>query len=153
MDFAVLAAHKVRIKESGKSDKYLDRSGELKRVWSIDVMEISRKSDRIIWAWNAYFYSLWHQHNLRQVHIFTPYKNNSICKTCIFYSLWHQHNLQAVHIFTIYDTNTIWKTALFYALWQNKICRPCIFLLLKAQFARHYYFYYLWHQHNMRDVQ
>ena len=37
MDFAVLAEHRVKLKESEKKDKYLDLDWELKKLWSMKV--------------------------------------------------------------------------------------------------------------------
>ena len=40
MDFAVLADHGVKLKESEKKDKYLDLTRELKKLWNKEVMFI-----------------------------------------------------------------------------------------------------------------
>ena len=40
MDFAVLAGHRVKLKEGKKRDKYLDLAGELKKLWNMKVMVI-----------------------------------------------------------------------------------------------------------------
>ena len=40
MDFAVLADHRIRLKESEKKDKYLDLARELKKIWNMKVMII-----------------------------------------------------------------------------------------------------------------
>ena len=37
MDFAVLANHRVKLKESKKNDKYLDLARELKKLWNMKV--------------------------------------------------------------------------------------------------------------------
>ena len=37
VDFAVLAEHKIKLKECEKSDKYLDLARELKKLWSMKV--------------------------------------------------------------------------------------------------------------------
>ena len=37
MDFAVLADHRVKLKESEKKDKYLDFAWELNKLWNIKV--------------------------------------------------------------------------------------------------------------------
>ena len=37
MDFAVLADHRVKLKESEKRDKYLDLARELKKIWNMKV--------------------------------------------------------------------------------------------------------------------
>ena len=37
MDFAVLADHRVKLKENEKKDKYFDRGRELKKLWKITV--------------------------------------------------------------------------------------------------------------------
>ena len=39
MDFAILADHRVKIKENKKRDKYLDLARELKILWSKKVTE------------------------------------------------------------------------------------------------------------------
>ena len=40
MDFAVLADHRVKLKESEKRDKYLDPAKELKKLWNMKVTVI-----------------------------------------------------------------------------------------------------------------
>ena len=40
MDFAAPAEHRVKLKESAKSDKYLDFTRELKKLWDMKVMII-----------------------------------------------------------------------------------------------------------------
>ena len=40
MDFAVLADHRVKLKESKKKDKYLDLAWEQKKIWNMKVMVI-----------------------------------------------------------------------------------------------------------------
>ena len=40
MDFAVPADHRVKLKESEKSDKYLDLARELKKLWNMKVTVI-----------------------------------------------------------------------------------------------------------------
>ena len=40
MDFAVLAENRVKLKESEKNDKYLDRDRELEKVWNMKAMII-----------------------------------------------------------------------------------------------------------------
>ena len=40
MDFAVLADHRVKLKESEKKDKYLDLAWELKELWNMKVIVI-----------------------------------------------------------------------------------------------------------------
>ena len=40
MDFAPLADHGVKLKESEKKDKYLDLARELKKQWNMKVMVI-----------------------------------------------------------------------------------------------------------------
>ena len=40
MDFAVLADHRVKLKESEKRDKYLDLAKELKKLWNLKVTVI-----------------------------------------------------------------------------------------------------------------
>ena len=40
MDFAVLADHRVKLKESKKKDKYLDLARELKTLWDNKVIVI-----------------------------------------------------------------------------------------------------------------
>ena len=40
MDFAVLADHRGKLKESEKKDKYLDLAKEMKKLWNIKVMII-----------------------------------------------------------------------------------------------------------------
>ena len=37
LDFAVLADHKIKLRESEKKDKYLDLARELKKLWNMDV--------------------------------------------------------------------------------------------------------------------
>ena len=37
VDFAVPADHRIKLKESGKKDKYLDLARELKKVWTMKV--------------------------------------------------------------------------------------------------------------------
>ena len=37
VDFAVLADHRINLKESEKKDKYLDLARELKKLWNIKV--------------------------------------------------------------------------------------------------------------------
>ena len=37
VDFAVLADHRIKLKEYEKKDKYLDPSSELKKLWNIKV--------------------------------------------------------------------------------------------------------------------
>ncbi len=37
MDFAVLADHRIKLKESEKKDKYLNLARELKKLWNIKV--------------------------------------------------------------------------------------------------------------------
>ena len=37
MDFAVLADHGIKLKESEKKDKYLDLARESKKLWNIKV--------------------------------------------------------------------------------------------------------------------
>ena len=37
VDFAVLADHRVKLKESEKRDKYLDLARELKNIWNMNV--------------------------------------------------------------------------------------------------------------------
>ena len=37
MDFAVLADHGIKLKESEKKDKYLDFARELKKLWNMKV--------------------------------------------------------------------------------------------------------------------
>ena len=37
VDFAVLADHRIKLKESEKKDKYLDLARELKKLWNIKV--------------------------------------------------------------------------------------------------------------------
>ena len=37
MDFAVLADHRVKLKESEKKDKYSDLARELKKLWNMRV--------------------------------------------------------------------------------------------------------------------
>ena len=37
MDFAVLADHKVKLKESEQKNKYLDLTRELKKLWNMKV--------------------------------------------------------------------------------------------------------------------
>ena len=37
MDFAVLADHGIKLKESEKKDKYLDLARELKKLWNMKV--------------------------------------------------------------------------------------------------------------------
>ena len=41
MDFAILADHRVKIKENKKRGIYLELARELKKLWNIRVMEIS----------------------------------------------------------------------------------------------------------------
>ena len=41
MDFAVPADHGVKMKENKKRDKYLDLTGELKKLWNMRIMVIS----------------------------------------------------------------------------------------------------------------
>ena len=40
VDFAVSADHWVKLKESGKKDKYLDLARESKKLWNMDVTVI-----------------------------------------------------------------------------------------------------------------
>ena len=40
VDFAVLADHRIKLKESEKSDKYLDLARELKKLWNMKVIII-----------------------------------------------------------------------------------------------------------------
>ena len=40
VDFAVSAEHRVKSKESGKNDKYLDLVRELKKLWNMKVTMI-----------------------------------------------------------------------------------------------------------------
>ena len=40
VDFAVLADHRVKLKESEKKEKYLDLAGELKKLWYMEVTMI-----------------------------------------------------------------------------------------------------------------
>ena len=40
MDFAILAHHRVKLKESEKRDKYLNLARELKKLWNMKVMVI-----------------------------------------------------------------------------------------------------------------
>ena len=40
MDFAVLAEHRVKLKESEKEDKYLDYAKESKQRWNMKVIVI-----------------------------------------------------------------------------------------------------------------
>ncbi len=37
MDFAVPADHRIKLKECEKTDKYLDRARELKKLWNMLV--------------------------------------------------------------------------------------------------------------------
>ena len=37
MDFAVLADHRIKLKECEKKDKYLDLARELKKLWNMTV--------------------------------------------------------------------------------------------------------------------
>ena len=37
MDFAILADHRVKLKENEKTDKYLDLAWELKKLWNMKV--------------------------------------------------------------------------------------------------------------------
>ena len=37
MDFAVLADHRIKLKECKKKDKYLDLARELKKLWNMKV--------------------------------------------------------------------------------------------------------------------
>ena len=37
VDFAVLADHRINLKESEKKDKYLDLARELKKLWNMKV--------------------------------------------------------------------------------------------------------------------
>ena len=37
MDFAVPADHRIKLKESGKRDKYLDLARKLKKLWNMKV--------------------------------------------------------------------------------------------------------------------
>ena len=37
MDFAVLADHRIKLKENEKKDKYLDLARELKKLWNMKV--------------------------------------------------------------------------------------------------------------------
>ena len=37
VDFAVLADHRINLKQSGKKDKYLDLARELKKLWNMKV--------------------------------------------------------------------------------------------------------------------
>ena len=41
VDFAILAEHSVKLKESKKRDKYLDLARELKKLWNMKVTVIS----------------------------------------------------------------------------------------------------------------
>ena len=41
MNFAVLADHRVKLKESEKNDKYHDLTKELKKLWNMKVTFIS----------------------------------------------------------------------------------------------------------------
>ena len=41
VDFAVLADHKVKLKENEKKDKYIDLAWELKKLWNMKVTLIS----------------------------------------------------------------------------------------------------------------
>ena len=45
VDFAVLADHRVKLKESKKRDKYLDLAWELKKWWNMKVMAIPIVTD------------------------------------------------------------------------------------------------------------
>ncbi len=38
MDFAVLADHRIKLKEFEKKDKYFDLARELKKLWNTKVM-------------------------------------------------------------------------------------------------------------------
>ena len=40
VDFAVLADHRMKLKESEKNDKYLNLARELKKLWNMKVMII-----------------------------------------------------------------------------------------------------------------
>ena len=40
MNFAFLAEHKMKIREKGKSDKYLDHARGLKMFWNVTVILI-----------------------------------------------------------------------------------------------------------------
>ena len=40
VDFAIPVDHKMKIKENGKTDKYLDLVKELKNLWNMKVMVI-----------------------------------------------------------------------------------------------------------------
>ena len=40
MDFAVWADNRVKMKEGGKKDKYLDLARELKKLWNMKVTVI-----------------------------------------------------------------------------------------------------------------
>ena len=37
VDFAVLAHHRINLKESEKKDKYIDLARELKKLWNMEV--------------------------------------------------------------------------------------------------------------------
>ena len=41
VDFAVLADHRIKLKESSKKDKYLNLARELKKLWNMQVTIIS----------------------------------------------------------------------------------------------------------------
>ena len=41
VNFAVLADHRINLKESEKKDKYLDLARELKKQWNLKVMIVS----------------------------------------------------------------------------------------------------------------
>ena len=41
MEFAVLADHRIKLKESEKKDKYLDLARELKKLWDLKVKYIA----------------------------------------------------------------------------------------------------------------
>ena len=47
MDFAVLADHRIKLKESKKRDKYLDLARELKNLWEMKVTVIPIVIDAI----------------------------------------------------------------------------------------------------------
>ena len=40
VDFAILADHRVKLKESEKRDKYLDLAREVKKTWNMKVIVI-----------------------------------------------------------------------------------------------------------------
>ena len=47
MDFAVLADHWVKLKESENRDKYLDLSREQKKLWNMKVTVIPTVTDTL----------------------------------------------------------------------------------------------------------